>query len=69
VLPRVHEDGLRQFSASRAHGKTVLSLGLDALAWFALGHAAPVTRCVQDGGFETIAPIPAEAARARLRSC
>jgi exodeoxyribonuclease V gamma subunit len=68
VLPRVHADGLRQFSASRGHGKTVLALGLDALVWHALGHDAPITRCVQDGGFETLPPIPAEAARARLRA-
>jgi exonuclease V gamma subunit len=68
LLPRVHDTGLRQFSASRAHGKALLGLGIDALAWFALGEQAPVERCLQDAGFAPIAPIPAEAARARLRA-
>ena len=73
LLPRVHDTGLRQFSASRAHGKALLGLGIDALAWFALaehGEIAqlPIERCMQEAGFSAIAPIPAEAARARLRA-
>ena len=67
TLAGVHRDGLRQFSASRAHGKTLLTLGLDALAWAALGQPQPVARCVRDAPVRTIAlPTPAQA-RAALR--
>jgi exodeoxyribonuclease V gamma subunit len=60
VLPRVMPDALRQFTASKAHGKTLLALGLDALVWAALGRghdrphrlraAAPQLRRCRDAG-------------------
>jgi exodeoxyribonuclease V gamma subunit len=46
VLPRVLPDGLRQFTASKAHGKTLLALGIDALVWAALGHEEQIDRVV-----------------------
>jgi exonuclease V gamma subunit len=67
TLARVHRDGLRQFSASKAHGKTVLALGLDALAWSALGETAPVDRIVRDAPRATIEPLDAPVAKRKLR--
>ncbi len=66
MLPRVHEDGLRQFSASKGHGKTLLALGVDALAWFACGETAPIERIVSGAPLQRIEAIPAAEAQARL---
>lgn len=66
VLPRVHDDGLRQFSASKGHGKTILALGVDALAWFACGQTAPIERIVSGAPLQRIEPIPAAQAQAKL---
>lgn len=66
MLPRVHDGGLRQFSASKGHGKTVLALGVDALAWFACGETAPIERIVSGAPLQRIEPIPAVDAQARL---
>ena len=66
VLPRVHDDGLRQFSASKGHGKTLLTLGVDALAWFARGETAPIERIVSAAQLQRIQPIPAAQAQATL---
>ena len=66
MLPRVHDDGLRQFSASQGHGKTVLALGVDALAWFASGEIAPIERIVSAAPLQRIEPIPAAQAQAKL---
>ncbi|CAN5237032.1 exodeoxyribonuclease V subunit gamma [soil metagenome] len=68
VLPRVHDGGLRQFSASKGHGRSLIALGVDALAWSALGETAPISRFVLDGGIETIAAMPAAEARANLEA-
>ena len=67
ALPRVHADGLRQFSASRGHGKSLLGLGVDVLAWSALGETAPVLRVLRDGESHHVPAVDAEAARAKLR--
>jgi exonuclease V gamma subunit len=67
VLPRVHDAGLRQFSASKPHGRTLLGLGIDALAWFALGEDRPVTRCIHDAEPEVLEPIAPVRAQAMLR--
>lgn len=66
VLPAVHADGLRQFSASKAHGKTVLALGVDLLVWAALGEQRPVLRATRDAAPARIAPPDPALARARL---
>lgn len=66
MLPRVHDDGLRQFSASKGHGKTVLALGVDALAWFACGETAPIERIVSGASLQIIEPLSAVEAQARL---
>lgn len=66
VLPRVHDDGLRQFSASKGHGKTLLALGVDALAWFACAETAPVERIVSGAPLQRIEAIPAAQAQAKL---
>jgi len=67
VLPRVHADGLRQFSASKGHGKTLLALGVDALAWFACGETRPIERIVSGAPLQRIEAMPADVARAKLR--
>ncbi|MBC7656447.1 MAG: exodeoxyribonuclease V subunit gamma, partial [Frankiaceae bacterium] len=66
VLPRVHAKGLRQFSASKGHGKTLLALGIDALAWFASGHASPIERIVSGAPLQRIDAMAADQARAKL---
>ena len=67
TLTRVHGSGLRQFSASKGHGKTVLGLGLDALVWSALGRQDPIRRLVDGQRPQEIAALPASEARARLQ--
>ncbi|MCX7041317.1 MAG: exodeoxyribonuclease V subunit gamma [Gammaproteobacteria bacterium] len=66
VLSRVHADGMRQFSDSKGHGKTVLALGVDALAWFACGETAPIERIVSGAALQRIEPIPVAQARDKL---
>lgn len=66
TLARVHSAGLRQFSASKGHGKTLLGLGLDALVWSALGRSQPIRRLVDGQPPLEIAPLPAAEARDRL---
>jgi len=68
VLPRVMPDGLRQFTASKAHGKTLLALGLDALIWSALGREDSIDRIVCDEPRVQLAPLPATVARDKLAS-
>jgi exodeoxyribonuclease V gamma subunit len=67
TLPHVYADGLRQFSPGRGHGRNLIALGVDVLAWSALGEARPVLRVVRDGGHQVIAPMPVAQARAKLR--
>ena len=67
TLPRVHASGLRQFSASKKHGKTVLGLGIDALVWSALGECAPIRRLINGNPPELIATLPPALARERLQ--
>jgi exodeoxyribonuclease V gamma subunit len=66
VLPRVLPDGLRQFTASKAHGKTVLALGIDALVWAALGRSEPIDRIVCAESRVQFAPPSQEHACAKL---
>src|SRR4249919_2648210 len=66
VLPRVLPDGLRQFTASKAHGKTLLALGLDALVWAALGREETIDRMVCDQSRQQLTPIATADARAKL---
>jgi exodeoxyribonuclease V gamma subunit len=68
VLPRVLPDGLRQFTASKAHGKTLLALGLDALVWAALGRTDEIDRVVCDQPRLWLKPLPQSVARAKLES-
>jgi exodeoxyribonuclease V gamma subunit len=65
-LPRVLPDGLRQFTASKAHGKTLLALGLDALVWSALGHGDSIDRVVCEQPRVQLAPLPQMVARDKL---
>jgi exodeoxyribonuclease V gamma subunit len=70
-LRNVNDIGLLQFSASRGHGKTQLSLGIDALVWSALGDARPIHRLVFNGPLlpmrsAIVQPLPPDAARAKL---
>jgi exodeoxyribonuclease V gamma subunit len=44
TLTSVHDSGLLQFRAGKAHGKAQLALGIDALIWSALGETQPVYR-------------------------
>ena len=67
TLEHVHASGLRQFSASKGHGKTLLGLGIDALVWSALGELRPIHRIVADQPPQVIQPLPAELACVRLR--
>ncbi|MFA6985520.1 MAG: exodeoxyribonuclease V subunit gamma [Arenimonas sp.] len=67
ALAPVHASGLRQFSASRAHGRTLLGLGVDALIWSALGQTRPIQRLIIGEPPEVIAPLPAAIARERLQ--
>ena len=62
----VHQSGLRQFSASRDHGKARLGLGVDALIWSALGQSRPIQRLVFGQEPQCIAPLPEADARAQL---
>jgi exodeoxyribonuclease V gamma subunit len=66
VLPRVRPDGLRQFTASKAHGKTLLALGLDALVWSAMGRTDPIDRIVCEQPRAQLAPLPQSVAREKL---
>ena len=66
MLPRVLPDGLRQFTASKAHGKTLLALGIDALVWAALGRDETIDRIVCEQPRQQLAPIAADDARAKL---
>ena len=66
ALPRVHADGLRQFSASAGHGKTLLALGVDVLVWSALGETQPVLRVLRDGETSRLAPLTPQVAQAKL---
>ena len=72
VLPLVHAGGLRQFSASKAHGRNLIGLGVDALVWSALGETRPVERFTVATGRPappaTLAPTPQAQARAKLES-
>jgi exodeoxyribonuclease V gamma subunit len=68
TLQPVHASGLRQFSASKGHGRTLLGLGIDALIWSALGETRPLHRLVIGDPPAIIAAIPAAAARTRLHS-
>ena len=68
MLPRVLPDGLRQFSASKAHGKTLLALGLDALVWAALGREGSIDRVVCGQPRVQLAPLPQMVAREKLES-
>jgi exodeoxyribonuclease V gamma subunit len=68
VLPRVLADGLRQFTASKAHGKTVLALGIDALVWSALGRTDDIDRIVSEQPRMQLAPLPQGTARDKLVS-
>lgn len=66
TLQHVHAGGLRQFSASKGHGKTLLALGVDALVWSALGETRPVHRLLRELPPEVIAALPAAQAREHL---
>lgn len=68
TLPRVHADGLRQFSASSGHGKTQLALGIDALVWSALGRQEPIRRLVNGDPPVELQPLIVEDARERLHA-
>jgi exodeoxyribonuclease V gamma subunit len=68
TLSRVHASGLRQFSASKRHGKAVLGLGIDALVWSALGQTAPIRRLVDGEKPEVIAAMPPALARVGLNT-
>jgi exodeoxyribonuclease V gamma subunit len=68
VLPRVLPAGLRQFTASKAHGKTLLALGLDALVWSALGRTDEIDRVVCEQPRLRFAPLPQMLARQKLES-
>jgi exodeoxyribonuclease V gamma subunit len=68
VLPRVLPDELRQFTASKAHGKTLLALGLDALVWSALGRSGGIDRIVCEQPRVQLAPLPQTVARDKLES-
>jgi exonuclease V gamma subunit len=67
TLAHVYADGLRQFSPGRGHGRNLIALGVDVLAWSALGETQPVLRVLREGGQQRIAPMPAAQARAKLR--
>jgi exodeoxyribonuclease V gamma subunit len=71
VLPRVHASGLRQFSASQAHGRSLIGLGVDALVWSALGEPAAVERFLaadKPSPPARLAPTSPGQARAKLES-
>jgi exodeoxyribonuclease V gamma subunit len=65
-LAPVHEAGLLQFRAGKAHGRTRLDLALDALCWAASGESRPVHRLVLEGRTEVRAPLDPGRARAAL---
>jgi len=67
-LAAIHNGGLLQFSASRGHGKTLLTLGIDALVWAALGETRPIHRFVRGESPQEITPVSAASARAGLRA-
>ncbi|MBW8366634.1 MAG: hypothetical protein K0M70_02095, partial [Arenimonas sp.] len=62
----VHARGLLQFRPGKAHGRVVLDLGLDWLAWSALGEARPVRRLLAGEPPHDVAPLPQAQAIARL---
>jgi exodeoxyribonuclease V gamma subunit len=66
VLERIHDEGLRQFSASKGHGKTLLALGIDALVWSALGETRPIQRVMIENGLRTLQPLSPDWARNKL---
>ncbi len=65
-LDNIHDTGLLQFRAGKAHGRTQLALGIDVLIWSALGRTQPVHRLVAKQGAQLISPLPQDAARAAL---
>ncbi len=67
-LPVVQDGVLRQFSASKRHGKSLLNLGVDALVWSALGAGGRIERVMQQEGLQVLEPLPEAAARAKLLS-
>ena len=67
TLQPVHASGLRQFSASRGHGKTQLSLGIDALIWSALGQSRPIQRLIVGEQPQVISPLPTLVAQENLQ--
>ena len=67
TLEHVHASGLRQFSASKGHGRTQLGLGIDALIWSALGETRAIHRIVDAEDPQLIWPLPSPVARANLQ--
>ena len=67
VLSGIYDIGLLQFSASRAHGRSLLGLDVDALVWAALGETRPIHRVMRDGAAQEITPVGQSEAFAGLR--
>jgi len=66
TLGPVHDTGLLQFRAGKAHGKTRLDLGLEWLLWSAQGETRPVLSLVLEQGAKRRVPLAPERARAAL---
>ena len=66
TMNSIFEPGLLQFRAGKAHGKSQLALGLDALIWSALGETRPVHRLILEDAPESLMPVPVASARDAL---
>ncbi len=62
-----HDAGLLQFRASRPHGRTLLDLGIDWLAWHGLGERRPVYRLLPGEAPRTLPVLDPAVARSVLR--
>lgn len=62
----VFDSGLHQWSLSAAHGRTQLRLGLDTLAWAALGNSLPVHRAMLSVAPRELVPLAREQALSAL---
>jgi exodeoxyribonuclease V gamma subunit len=66
ALDAIFPDGLLQFRAGKAHGRSQLQLGVDALIWSALGETRSIRRLIVAEGPRLLVALPPDEARRAL---